>query len=142
MKTYSITAIKRKAESIKDGGLYLEDCRRLADEWEDDNNRAVISEDNVRWIKNKWNKKSAPEQTLRKPSVPAKSVAKSPKSDTWKKTVEEIRSSGNETWNEVLDLKLKVFSRLTPCQAKARKKKIIQDWTDYKSHRVSDMHVC
>ena len=87
---------------------------------------------NTLWKENKWNKKSAPEQTLRKPSVPAKSVAKSPKSDTWKKTVEEIRSSGNEAWNELLDLKLDLITRLTPCQAKARKKKIIQDWQAWK----------
>jgi len=52
MKTYRITSIKRKAERV--GNEYLDDCRALADEWNEAEDRAVFSADTVAQIKKKW----------------------------------------------------------------------------------------
>ena len=58
MKTYRITAIKRKAERIKDGQLYLEDCIALSDSWDEAGDEAVFSDAAVAEIKATWEPKT------------------------------------------------------------------------------------
>ena len=57
---WTITSIKRKAERIKDGGLYLEDCIALSSEWNEAEDRAVYTDDAIREIKATWEPKQAP----------------------------------------------------------------------------------
>ncbi len=54
MKTYRITAIKRKAERIKEGHLYIEDCIALASEWNEAEDKATFTDEAVSEIKGTW----------------------------------------------------------------------------------------
>ena len=58
VKTYSISAIKRKAERIKDGHLYLEDCIALSDSWDEAGDEAIFSDTSVEEIRATWEPKT------------------------------------------------------------------------------------
>ena len=56
MKTYRITAIKRKAKRL--GAGYLCDCRALAESWDEAADEAVFSDAAVAEIKATWEPKT------------------------------------------------------------------------------------
>lgn len=57
MKTFTITAIQRKADRIKDGHLYLEDCIALSSEWNEAANVAIFTDDALAEIRQTWTPK-------------------------------------------------------------------------------------
>lgn len=116
MKTYKTENILKKAERLNrfsgTGEQYLKDCEDSAWLWTCD---TVIYDDKaLAQLKARW-----------KPQ---------PVQNEWEKTVEEINQLGGEhgrIWREVLEVKKALISKLSPCQKKARRKKIIQDWKKY-----------
>lgn len=60
MKTYKIRNIKRKADRIPDGHLYLEDCISLSSRWDKAEGIAEFTDEAVAEIKSTWTPKTKP----------------------------------------------------------------------------------
>lgn len=111
---------------------FLENCQKLAYQWDESMNVAEFTDEAMTKIKAHYpvgrKQVYTKKQDKKTSGKPRSTPRPRPAKDTWNQTVEEIRSSGNETWINLLDAKLELFGRLTPCQAKARKKKLAEDW--------------
>ena len=120
MKTIRKSAVAVRAERLNQPEMVDRYSEMAINETE--THYELIDEDWVE-LNLQWNEKS--DKTTNKPK-------NNFTNEIWNRTVKEIRESGNTAWNELLDLKLDLFKRLTYCQSKARKKKLIEDWTVYK----------
>lgn len=128
MKKITIAAVNHRAERLNQPEV-LEQYYQLALETTD--KEFLLKDEDHKHLNTLWDE-------ILKIGEPIKPRSKTSKG-AWNKIVEEIHSSGNETWINLLKLKQKQMERLTPCQVKARKKKLAEDWEAFKSAHCASL---